>query len=425
MQLSQSGRVVLIDDIFKEIKPLMEALGKCHIPYLYYDGSHDDLPIHPPNGIRFVFLDIELSGMKGQSEKTKASGLVARLKKIISNENGPYVIIFWTAHNEVIQQVLENCKSASISPVSWLNLEKSDNLGPDGSYDIQKITTALELKLSSIGAFQLYVEWENILDTSSKQFILEFSSLVNPEEDWSGGTSSLFYELYKAYVEKNELDNQNKQFRCACHLMNRSFLDTLESKTNAELSLPSNFRITKGNLTDDSKAKINTSLFINNNRFAHPVTGCVFFEDDKNILNGLKTYLFKTNKIPDEIKLCKIIITPECDLAQNKVITIPRTDDSNSTLHRIVYGLFYPMSVNTSEEMKNLRDRGKDARYIIGPLWYVDKRWLLVINFSTLAIKEEICFNDEALFSLKRDLLFDLQSNAANHVNRLGNFQLK
>ncbi len=117
MHLPKSGRIVLIDDKADEAQPLISSFAINAIPHLYYDGRPEGLPETPLDGIRFVFLDIELQGMQGQNDKTKASALVGRLKKIISISNGPYVIIFWTKHGEVIQRVLENCTSASIPPV--------------------------------------------------------------------------------------------------------------------------------------------------------------------------------------------------------------------------------------------------------------------------------------------------------------------
>lgn len=425
MQISGSGRIVLIDDKLNEIKPLLEAMGKNSIPYLYYDGNVQNLPGSPPGGIRFVFLDIELEGMKGQDDKTKASGIAAILKRIISDSNGPYVIIFWTKHKQVIELVIRNCKSLSIPPVCWLDLDKPDCIDSNGKYDIQGITDKLGEKLSGIGAFQLYVKWENIVNTASKQFVYDFSSLAESGNDWSKSTAILFYNLYKAYVDKNVLTDKTEQFKCACHLINRSFLDTLEDSTSTMIALPDEFWISNGTLDCDTKAKLNSSLFLGKNILPHPSTGCVYVEEDDCLQNSLKKNLFKEERHPELSKLCAIIITPECDLAQNKTIKVLISETEDSSMHRIVYGLFCPLESSDLEtEKKKLHDRGKDARFIVGPLWHEGKTWFLIIHFSTLSFQPEDKFSREVLFTLKRDLLFDLQSKAAIHVNRLGNFQL-
>ena len=426
MQLSNSGRVVVIDDLFDEAKPLIETFGRKSIPYLYYDGSSVNLPDNPPEGIRFVFLDIELSGMEGLDDKTKASGLTARLLKIISKNNGPYVIVFWTKHKEIIEQVIDNCKAKSIAPVVWLDMEKTECIdNNDGTYDIQKITDSLQEKLLGVGAFHLYVEWENIVNNSTKLFISEFSSFVPYGENWSNETSELFYNLYKTYVEKNEIEDSKERIKCACYLMNRSFLDTLEILTCNDLSIPDNFKLTGGHISEDTKAKLNTSLFIDNNPISPPSTGCVFINEDEKTQKALNKHLFKNDNYPEESVLCIVIITPECDIAQNKAVKVSDAEEKEFILHRVVYGLLYPIKDDFKAEKQKLHDRGKDSQYIIGPLWYKERRYLLIVHLSIISFFPEYDLPEKVEFSLKRDLLFDLQSKAANHVNRLGNYMVK
>ena len=47
------------------------------------------------------------------------------------------------------------------------------------------------------------------------------------------------------------------------------------------------------------------------------------------------------------------------------------------------------------------------------------------LHYATISFISESKFIGEPIFELKRDLLFDLQAKAANHVNRLGNYQLE
>ncbi len=427
MHLPNSGRIVLIDDKAEEVEPLIRALGREPVPYIHYDGRRENLPKKPLGGVRYVFLDIELEGMEGQNEKTKASGITSILKKIISDSNGPYVIIFWTKHEEIIKAVVENCLSSGIPPVEHISMEKAKWVNGDGDGDgdnIQELSEALQKKLEPIGAFLLYIQWENILNDSCKQFIKDFASHVDPGEDWSRNTSYLFYELYKAFVAKHELEQQTEQFKCACHLMNRSFQDTLSEKTSAGLLLPRGFRLMKGNVTDETKAKLNTSLFTGRSLTSKPMSGNVYLFSDKNLLTSLKKFMFKEKLAPDDIELCTVIVTPECDIAQNKTIGIFVTEKELKPSHRVIFGLFYEISGEMKNEKKKLHDRGKDGRFIIGPLWWDNKKHLLVIHTGTLSFLTEKDFSEEPLFKLKRDLLFDLQSKTANHINRLGNYQI-
>lgn len=364
MQLSNSGRIVLIDDTPEEALPLMTAFGENSIPFNYYDGRPEGLPHKHPEGIRFVFLDIELQGMEGQSEKNIASALVSRLKRIISSTNGPYAIIFWTKHNEIIEQVIENCKALKISPVAWVDLEKAQCRGERGKYDIKVISGRLKNKLEALGAFRLYIEWENILHSASNRFIYDFAKLIPSGDQWSAGTSALFYKLYKTYVGKNELADETEQLKCASLLMNNSFLDTLQGHSSEFLSLPTAFRMQGGEIDGTTQAKLNTYLTINSSSLSRPTTGYVYRENNDNVKSSIIKDVFKTGQVPGQIELCKVIITPLCDIAQNKVLKF-KHDEDEMKVHRIIYGLLLPIP----EGLGHKRSKN-EAQFDIGPLWY-------------------------------------------------------
>ena len=418
MKLPNSGRVVIIDDTYSEAKPLIQLFGKNNIPYYYYEGTPDDLPDEPIKGVRFVFLDIELEGLRGQSVKNIASALTTRLKKIIGVNNGPYLIVFWTKHPEIIDQVIVNCKKIKIQPIAHVDLEKSICKNKDGNFDIGKITKQINKKLKKTKAFQLYTEWENIVNHSCSDFTQAFSSLTPVDDNWSKNTAAVFYKLYKSYVDKNITNNADIQFKLACSLLNRSFSDTLDRNTTEHLKAPDGFKIDNGTLDLNIISKINTSLFISYNPIQKNVSGNVYILNKKNNekhLESLKSSLFKQGKVPDACKLCRITITPDCDIAQNK--TLKRKDNK---IHRVLYGLM--CSAEISSNARN--DRGKDAVFDIGPLWVDNKTQIIVMHFGTISFWDESDSDGTLKFGLRRDLLFDLQSKAANHVNRLGNFQL-
>ncbi len=78
-----------------------------------------------------------------------------------------------------------------------------------------------------------------------------------------------------------------------------------------------------------------------------------------------------------------------------------------------------------SDESGKLNSKDRDARYIVGPIWHMDKKQYLICHFSTLTMQSMDKINGEILFTLKIDMVFELQSKAANHVNRLGTQLLK
>ena len=459
MQLSESGRVVLIDDNREEVQPLMESLGMFCIPYLYYDGKLDCLPENHLAGVRFVFLDIELSGIPTPDPKTKASGIVAILKKIISIKNGPYVIIFWTRHKEVIDQVIENCQSASIAPVTWLDMEKSECIGLDGKYDILHIIEVLQKKLSSFGPFQFYIEWENLISKSAKEFVYNIASCFENDDKWSEKTRFLMYRLFKTFAEHGDSFDDDEKMNAVYHLLNRGYLDQLESLTrdsrtnyfdffdpcslhkdfynehlcgdtyvskkyiedtekdsvyilNPELKDTNRRKVIKKVdeiidneiITKDTISKMNFALFISEAVTRKDVPGTIFIIEDDSLKKDIISSAIEENV---ESQLCFLLLTPECDIAQKKAI-----------IHRIVYGV-----ILTDVEGDKLKDG--EHLFHVGPFMHEGKSTFIVFNYQTISTITFKDINDHSpLISLKRDLFFDLQSKAANHINRLGNFQL-
>jgi hypothetical protein len=200
--------------------------------------------------------------------------------------------------------------------------------------------------------------------------------------------------------------------------MNRSFLDMLENITRKELTLPEGFKLENKIIPSDTEAKLNTSLFLSDSVVDRHYPGNVYLSTDAALEKTLIQGLFKNGQTPSECALCMVVITPECDLAQNKTIKVDITEGKSCPLHRVLFGL----KIALQDETK-LRD--SDSMFCIGPIWYEGKANKIVLHLATISFQSEVQITGSPLFSIQRDLLFDLQSKAANHVNRLGNYLLK
>ena len=416
MHILKGGQIVVVDDNYAEAAPLLQALGKNGAPHIYYTGAMEFLPETSLTGVRYIFLDIELAGMQGQSPKNKASALTAVLQKIISPNNGPCIVVFWTKHDEVIEQVKTNLSATTIQPVAYITADKRLCLAGD----IEGISVHIEEKISTLGAFKLYVEWENVLALASKEFVRDFASLAAIGPQWSKETEKLFFRLYKAFVDQNDLTDENEKFKCACYLMNRSFVDALHAETNKSLRVPSGFSLNGGGeaLSDEIKAKLNTSLFLSYHHMSRPSTGYVFIARNDCLREMLAKKLFKRGAPPNSSQLFQVLITPECDLAQKKTLMV--SDDIK--MQQVVYGIFYKLEeLSLADELDRINK--SQSIYRIAPVWHEGAIHVFALHFSTLSFIRENKLS-APVFSLNRDLVFDLQSKAANHLNRLGNYLL-
>ena len=123
MILPMSGRVVIVDDEFREALPLIRTLSQRRVAVTFFRGRLEDLPSEPFKDVRIVFLDIVLEGLEGADDKTKISALMNVVKKIISKENGPFVLAIWTKHPELTEKLQNALKKEGFYTLT-VNLEK-------------------------------------------------------------------------------------------------------------------------------------------------------------------------------------------------------------------------------------------------------------------------------------------------------------
>lgn len=412
MNLAKSGRIIIIDnDLEAEALPIMKALAKYKAPFIYFSGDHADLPSEPYKGIRYVFLDIEL--IPGTTDNMIPTTCFSVLDSVVAKDNGPYVIIFWSKHVEHIDKILSYCESENKRPIAYIDLEKSECI-VGGKCDLEIIERKLQSKLAKLGAFTVFSQWENMVNDSSMEFI---NRIIPDEEDWSGVSSRLFHHLYRSYVGKNVRSDSAEQFKIACELLNISFLDELSSNAKS-IKLPSGFKLQNSPIDLNQICNLNSSLFYDF-RSAEIDSGTAFKRVDNKLRDSLGSNIFKESMKPEDFYPCDIVITPMCDIAQNKVF-----QNSSNKLHRIISGIVVTMP---DDDLVNFRKRIKssaDSSFLLHPFNLNGNKSVVIIHFATLSCKYDNEISGTHLFTIKNELLFDLQSKVSNHVNRLGNYQM-
>ena len=123
LNLPQSGRVVVIDDKSNEGFPLIKVLSKDKISVTYFTGRKEELPEQPFLDVRLVFLDIVLEGAEGTDDKTKLSIATGVIKGIVHKDNGPFILVAWTKHKELIEEMEKRLKKEKYRPIA-VDLQK-------------------------------------------------------------------------------------------------------------------------------------------------------------------------------------------------------------------------------------------------------------------------------------------------------------
>lgn len=446
--LSLFNKVVIIDDKLDEVQLLINYLNKKGVANFYFDGKIDSLPEEELCGIRIVFLDIALASMQGQSNKTIISSVVNYLNKVIANNNGPLIIAFWSKHTDLIPDVVTRCKENGLPLSGWLELEKVISK----KEDIEGLEAIIDKFITKRLGFYTVIKWEHSLQNSGKEYIYDFSCLADPDdEEWSNNIIDILVKIGQGYRDNN-LDNKEentKSFELSDVVINRGFGDILEQNSSKEFSDlaqffdNSKYAKSKFLISEELVSKLNTILFLSKDTQKNPLrTGNVYLTNRTNLLESsliialenkiddikeVKLYLEK-GRVNEDIKFCYCLITPECDLAhpKNKALIEKTTyfSDTKENVDILYYRTVYGFLFKNEPRRKKFK-RISQRLFPINNIWFEDAVWDLAFDFSYISvISIEKIIEENFIFRLKTDLLFDLQSQASNHVNRLGNFLL-
>ena len=431
MNISQSGRVVVIDDNKKEAYPLIETLSKKGIPSTYFSSEIEQLPDKPLSGIRIVFLDIEL-GTIGQPDETKISTAIGILNRIISSDNGPYMIIGWTKHADLLKKLKTKIKKNR--PIFFLDLEKSkcfETRNKRKTCNLAQLEENISRELKKSSAFQILTLWENIAHYCAGEMVASISSLSKPSTKWDKNICEIFYALSFAQLANHlNIEDSNEMIQNALITINYALTDVFEKKISSpEFNSAGKDLKTILNLSDlresvidkKTRGKINSMLLLSISETADfPQPGTLYEFSRRNfplkvddLFNGeLETYP-KRDQLLRKVKKIILEATPTCDYANKKW-----------KKHRFLLGFLWPVEFSNKIKTGDSSCKSPIIEYNL-------KRYKLVFDFRYLMTAEfEEFKNNKRNYSLKHrkkplcqirhQLLVDIQSRLSRHVNRPG-----
>lgn len=141
----ENNRIIIVDDVEDDLRKLSKVFYDHGIGCrtFTYDGM--SFPDTPLKGVRFAFFDIHLS----PSPETVAlfSTLKDAISKYISEENGMYVLVFWSNRKDLVPEFIkfinrtDDSFKANLKPIALEVLDKNEFINPDSD---------LETKLNTI-----------------------------------------------------------------------------------------------------------------------------------------------------------------------------------------------------------------------------------------------------------------------------------
>jgi len=417
----ENGSVVIVDDKIEEALPLMKALSQLDIPFKYFSGKEDDLPGKVLNNVKILFLDIQLEGMEGvQQDKNKLSALAKVVSSIISTTCSPWGIIAWTKNNELVDDLKEYLLHKALTPIFTLCIEKFE-CQDNGEFKVEKVIERLNETTNNLGTLKFLLFWQNLINKASFQLVHEIASVYSFDNNWNKKMDQIFELLAEAYAGKQAVNNEDER-KFSMMVFNHLLSDIVEQyifnqqeskeiMQNADPVQSNRDNKIENEIRGELNRRILLSIENNNN---NPVPGNIYCEDtqilkmDKQtliteIFNGNINTFRDCNNLINQSHLIFLEVSPFCDYAQRKWKTC-----------RILPGLMWP---------GKYENHIKKADYIYKtPLFMVnnqlfyfvfDIRYLTSIPVNSLEHKK-------STIRLRKELLNDIQTKIAGHINRLG-----
>jgi hypothetical protein len=447
MSLPLNGRIAIIDNEIDQAIPLMRVFAKNHLPYVFYKG--DDISFLPDensrfNDIRLLFLDINLLNSKTASVKEVKSSLYSVIRKVISENNFPYSLIYWSRQEKeyagVVEELFEN-ELKDRKPINLIPFVKSDffpNFSDVEAENSIDLIAEIGRVINSQHSYSYLLEWENIAHTAADKTLQEVFSSYHQFKDWTNNANYILEKLGNAYLGKHYSDNTPEdKIKASFISFNSVFKDTLEHNVyNTQLSNAQDL-VYDSEKVESKVHSINEKLNLSKDVKNVSESGNIIMFEEANEFFGkllnrlisifqLKNYLRLNNKEIEEIELKKltknehkkikeeikkawvklaVVVTPVCDYVQKE----------NKIYDRIVKGLLVPY------EFRNFIDERSEAVYILPiSINYSGKQYILILDFRYFSTTDLSVEKATPIFRLRQELLAEIQSKLARHINRQG-----
>lgn len=428
MNLPLNGRIAIIDDQISQAEPLMKIFSQRQIPFTYFSGDFNFLPSEGENfnDIRVLFLDINLIDNSEHPDNVLKSWLVPVLKRVISKDNYPYVVIYWSRHQnkndkKLIEKEIFEKELKERKPIAFLSAIKSDFYNLDGTMNddygdkIVNLFNSINTLIAKYPAYSYLINWENKIHISADKTLEEIFSAYSKFENWPDNANFIFNKLGLSYSGKSfAKQNAEDRIKSSYNALNIVFTDTIESNLNKS-SVPNAKKLevsaTAKNL--ETINSINKKLLISDSKEPLTYSGTVIEIVNKNLNidfeNLLDTVLNNKGKKAEIISSWKNIwlnVTPLCDTVQGKIV-----------FHRMVRGILVVPFKDMKKAFHN-----NEAIYISPSFSFDKKDYVIIIDFRQFFTLRTLgkTKNRIPIFRIRQQLLAEIQSKLSRHINRQG-----
>ena len=414
------------EDQLDELRDAFQQAGE-YCMTIKYNPMYSE---EPYSGIELLFLDVNLNPAGGQGDIAIYGILENAIKSYIAEDNGPYVLIFWTTRPELVDGFKNYLTRDKTSTIYHHRPIFVDTLPKDDFQTRPKET--LELILNKPIVKLVFSLHKNLQEASTGAFKELMSCIPLPEvwgnnDDYLENLRKVFTKIAITSVGKhNAAEIPDKAIfevvgrEVLHHLVKNSrnewktFLDITEAKADE----------VKNIVYQDWQYRLNTIF--------HVEAGCLNNIDRGSVLTGKKWFFdsflgvdlyewykdeFKTDKTQDEdyrIIPVAVEISPACDYAQG-----------SSRLYKYVLGLCRISKQRPNDKMeqgkkapydKNRQRQGFLQTFIIDNMYYK-----MVLSYNhVIGLDKESAMKLDYMFTLREEIVNQISSKVSDYCSRIG-----
>ena len=277
------GKVLIVDDNFnKDIKKIIEKLAQKGLSVQYWDSKEEKTF----SNIRVLILDLDLSnGVTRRGDPfyyTMAAGVLKQIP-------GPYVVMIYA--QDFVEKDIEQLEKAYLDMTDEHFGGKITGMnGMSKNNSVEKITEHIQEMIEKSTIFNLILTWEKIID-KAKDFGLEKFLKKESQSDLTN------------FVQKMKDDVQQEG-------LPREFISNMLRFLNRHMYKGTEYgqlKILLEKLTSSPETEVPSQFLQNKMMYFKPNVEEKCWTGD----------IFKDEE--EEFWMYSIILTPECDIAQDKV----------------------------------------------------------------------------------------------------------
>ncbi len=427
------AKIIIVDDVQEHLDKLALPFWKAGVACKCY--KYDSTYSNPLNNVRVAFFDININPSGGGSSSQRMNDVAIAIKKYIANDNGPFVLIFWTSNKNMVNDIKEyiNIRHKDCpQPIHVDSIDKDEFLD-----DETELLSTLQ-ELMDDETLKVIYNFERSSMMAASKTIDQFCRLVPKSDAWGVNEDfKLNFEKTLSWVAVKNMgfeyakDNPGKGIASSLlPILNyhaerlqdleiwRTYLSSLQSALKqSDIICPEGF----------SESKINSIFHIDATDGQKNVRGSVIEIDkgNKKVLSTLNimnidawfNYIipFNSNKNSSkratrkDSKLIAVEMSAACDFSNKK-----------DRINKYILGFLTPV-INVDSDIDNIRR--PDSSFHIGGVNFhfgeKDYQIWLNLNYVFGAIPEDKRLGTP-LFVLKKEIMDMIGHKYASHVSRIG-----